>query len=342
MDCSAKSAVLIEAQSGDVIYEKNAYEKLPMASTTKIMTALVAIEKCADLDAVYAVPPEAVGIEGSSLYLKQDEELSMRDLLYGLMLRSANDAAVAIAVNVAGSVEAFSEMMNAKAKELNLENTHFMNPNGLDDPEHYTTAYDLACLTFYAMKNPVFAEIVSTLKYTIGTNTVVNHNKLLRCYEGCTGVKTGFTKKSGRCLVSAATRDGVSLIAVTLNAPDDWNDHKSMLDLGFNEYKSVELCSEGTLTFELDCTGGACEKVKITNRDAVSVPLRQNLGEINCIVESKGPSLLFCPIEKGANIADAVFYQNGCVIARVPLYAKEAVKSKQYKKSFWDQINIFN
>ena len=332
---------MIESQSGDVIYEKNAYEKLPMASTTKIMTAIVAIENC-DLDKEVTIPPEAVGIEGSSLYLKQDDKMSMRELLFGLMLRSANDAAVAIAVNISGSVEGFADLMNTKAKELGLENTHFMNPNGLDDENHYTTAYDLARLTHYAMQNSAFAEIVSTLKYSVNGNTVVNHNKLLRIYEGCCGVKTGFTKKSGRCLVSAATREGVSLIAVTLNAPDDWNDHKAMFDMGFSEYKSVELCTAGSLTFELDCAGGKSDRIKVTNRDSVVVSLRQSSSEVSCIVETKGPSLLFSPIKKGTELADAVFYQNGRVIARVPLYANENLESKQYKKSFWDHINIFN
>lgn len=340
VNCSAKSAILIEAEGGEIIYEKNAYELLPMASTTKIMTAVVALEKC-DLDKHVTVTADAVGIEGSSLYLKEGDRYTMRDLLYGLMLQSANDAAVAIAVECAGSIEEFARMMNDKASELGLTNTHFMNPNGLDCDGHYTTAFDLARLTSYALKNADFSAIVSTRKYSFEGKTVVNHNKLLSTYSGCCGVKTGFTKKSGRCLVSAAERDGVKLVCVTLCDGDDWRDHTSLLDFGFTQYKKVQICGEGTLTYELPCTGGVRDTVKVTNRESLSLTLKNDDSQVSSILEMKGSTLLFCPVKEGEIMAEAVFYKGNQVIARVPLYSCETVEAKEFKKSIWDYINIF-
>lgn len=239
---SAKSAVLYDPRSESFLYSKNADARLPMASTTKIMTALVAIES-SSLEATVDISDDAVGTEGSSLYLKKGEKMTMGDLLFGLMLRSANDAAAAIAYEISGSIEAFAEKMNEKAEVLGLTDTHFTNPHGLDDKEHYTTARELAIITGEALKNDTFLRIVSTKKQII-TNSdgesrlLINHNKLLNMYENTIGVKTGFTKKSGRCLVGAAERDGVRLITVTINAPDDWKDHTTLLDYGFLKLKS--------------------------------------------------------------------------------------------------------
>lgn len=340
VNCSAKSAILMEADSGAIVYEKNAYEMLPMASTTKIMTAIVAIESC-DLDKFVEITADAVGIEGSSLYLKEGERYTMRDLIYGLMLQSANDAAVAIAIDCAGSIEGFADLMNRKANELGLSNTHFMNPNGLDSEGHYTTAFDLARIAIYGLKNPEFAKIVSTKQYKIGDKVVVNHNKLLRIYDGCVGVKTGFTKKSGRCLVSAAERDGVKLVCVTLADGDDWGDHTSLLDFGFTQYKNVEICKAGRLNYELPCTGGVKDTFNVSNKEGLRLTLKTDSSQVKCIVETKGKSLLFCPINKGDLVADAVFYMDNKVVGRVPLYASETVEAKEFKKSFWDYLNIF-
>ena len=225
---SAESAILIEANTGDVVFESNSRKVLPMASTTKIMTALVALEN-GNLDEKFSVPEEATDVEGSSVYLTAGETVTMRDLLYALMLESANDAATAIAFRIGGSVGGFASLMNEKAEELCLEDTHFTNPHGLDDPEHYTTAYDLCKLTCAAIENAEFEKIVSTLSadaFSCGTRrTLVNHNRLLRSLYGAIGVKTGFTKRSGRCLVSAVRRDCVLTVAVTLNDPNDWSDH---------------------------------------------------------------------------------------------------------------------
>ena len=235
---SAESAILMDASDGSVLYEKNAHARKGMASTTKIMTALVAAQSM-PLDKNILIPKEAVGIEGSSVYLTEGESLTVRQLLYALLLSSANDAATALAIASAGSVESFAEKMNLFAKELGLSDTHFINPHGLYHEDHYTTAFELALITAAALRNTTVKEIVSTYKTDIPLGNekkgrlLVNHNKLLKLYEGAIGVKTGFTKKTGRCLVSAAERDGLTLIAVTLNAPDDWNDHIKMLDHGF-------------------------------------------------------------------------------------------------------------
>ena len=240
---SARAAALYEPKSDTFLYTKNENQRLGMASTTKIMTALVALEN-AELEKVIRVDDRAVGIEGSSIYLKENEELSIEALIYSLMLRSANDAALALAYEISGSVEEFSRLMNEKAEGLGLTDTSFTNPHGLDNKDHYTSARDLAILTAAALKNEKFKEIVSTYKITIQSSTterlLVNHNKLLTGYDGCIGVKTGYTKKSGRSLVSAAERNGVTLISVTIDDPDDWIDHKKMLDYGFSRYKTSE------------------------------------------------------------------------------------------------------
>lgn len=233
---SAKSAILYEPEQGHVLYQKNAHQRLPMASTTKIMTAIIALEHLKP-DEQVRIPKEATAIEGSSVYLKEGETLSVEDLLYSLMLRSANDAAVALAYAVSEDIYGFSQLMNQKATQLGLSDTSFQNPHGLDSSDHYTTAHDLAVITAYALKDPYFREICSTYKYSFtteeGPRLVVNHNKMLKSYSGAIGVKTGYTKTSGRCLVSAAEREGKILICVTLDAPSDWSDHTALLDYGF-------------------------------------------------------------------------------------------------------------
>lgn len=234
---SAKSAALYEPSTKSFLYTKNENQRLPMASTTKIMTALLAIENL-DPDEIIEIDERAVGVEGSSVYLKSGEAMQAIDLVYSLLLQSANDAAAALAIRISGSIEDFAILMNEKAESLGLSDTSFKNPHGLDEDGHYTTAHDLAILTAAALENETFRTITSTYKKTLISSDmqrlVVNHNKLLKTYEGCIGVKTGYTKKSGRCLSSAAERGGKLLVAITINAPDDWRDHKAMLDYGWS------------------------------------------------------------------------------------------------------------
>ncbi|MBQ8147063.1 MAG: D-alanyl-D-alanine carboxypeptidase [Clostridia bacterium] len=341
LDISAKGAVLLEMQSGDVVYGKNADARLPMASTTKIMTAIVVIEN-AELDDTVVIEPCMTNVEGSSIYLHEGECLKISDLLYALLLESANDASVALAYTVGGSIEGFAQMMNDKAAELGLSNTHFTNPHGLDDCEHYTTPYELGLISVYAMKNPVFAEIVSTYKKEIplnngeGSRVLVNHNKLLRSYDGAIGIKTGFTKKCGRCLVSCAERDGVMLVCVTLNAPNDWNDHKNMLDLGFNKYTSINLTENYDYTVRLNSIGGNKESFLAKSDGKLSITLEKNNVNISAVFEAN--RLISAPVSVGDVVGRIVFYNNGTEIGSLPVKAIENVKAINYKKSFFERL----
>ena len=335
---SAESAIVIEASGGNVIFEKDADTRRPMASTTKIMTALVALE-AGDTSREVTVPSGAVGIEGSSVYLETGDRLSLDDLVWALMLESANDAAAAIAINVAGSVDAFAELMNAKAKEIGLENTHFTNPHGLDNEEHYTTARDLAKLAAHAISNPEFRKIVSTYRHniTVGDETryLLNHNKMLRLYDGAIGVKTGYTKRSGRCLVSAAERNGVTLVAVTLNAPDDWRDHTAMLDFGFTKYESRELIRPGESVFIQPCIGCERHTVSIRNTDGLTVCVPTTVGEVRRIVEL--PRYLWAPVAEGQMVGKIRFVAddgsgNEITLGEVALYSDEDAPRISYEK----------
>ena len=247
---SAEAAALIDVSSGRILYEKQADKRMRIASITKIMTAIIAIEH-GDLEAKVTVSSQAQGVEGSSIYLKAGEKIPLEHLLYGLMLRSGNDAAVAIAEHIGGSLEGFVYLMNEKAAYLGLERTQFANPHGLDDDEHYSTAADFATLTAYAMKNPTFREIASAQVKTVPWpgeewhRKWYNKNKMLRIYPGADGVKTGFTKRSGRTLVSSATRNGQQLATVTLNASDDWNDSMHLLNYGYRHYPQTEVVKKG-------------------------------------------------------------------------------------------------
>ena len=331
----ARAAVLIEAESGCVLYEQHAHTRLPMASTTKIMTALVVLERC-DLQATVAVDRRAVGVEGSSVYLYPGELLTVEQLLYALLLSSANDAAAALAYEVAGSIEGFAAMMNQTAERIGVRNTHFQNPHGLDADGHYTTAYDLAVITAYALQNEDFLRIVSTQKKVIplreqqGARVLRNHNRLLASYQGCIGVKTGFTKKSGRCLVSAAERDGVRLIRVTLDCPDDWRTHTSLLDSGFAAYERVGLTEAGAYMTSLPVVGGTQSALYLHADTDISVTLPRNRGEIACHIQA--PHFLYAPIKAGEYVGDAVWMLDGEEIARAPLYAAYEIQARKSER----------
>ncbi|MBR2499776.1 MAG: D-alanyl-D-alanine carboxypeptidase, partial [Clostridia bacterium] len=301
---SAQFACVIDAMTGNVLYEKNAYKKHSMASTTKIMTALVALEN-SSLNDIVTASANAAGTEGSSIYLKPGEEITMEDLLYGLMLASGNDAAIAIAEHVGGDVETFARMMTKKAKEIGAKNTSFKNPNGLDAEDHFTTAYDLALITRYAMQNDKFKEIVSSKTKTISNGTenykrtLTNHNKLLSQYPGCIGVKTGFTKKTGRCLVSAAEKNGFRVICVTLNAPDDWNDHKNMLNFAFDTYKAKPLIIKDMILKTIPVENGSSHRLELLADSDYYITLTSESVLSDIKLDYKTPSKIKAPIKKG-------------------------------------------
>lgn len=265
-DLSAKSAVLIDSQTGTVIYAKNEKEKLPMASTTKIMTTLITLES-GDIDDEFVIDSRALLTEGSSMYLREGDVVSKRELCYGMMLPSGNDAANAAALKIGGEYSSFAEKMNRRAYDIGMFDSNFVTPSGLHDDFHYSTAYDMALLAREAMKNDDFRTICGTQYMKLSDERwecdkyLTNSNKLLSRYDGCTGIKTGFTDEAGRCLVSSAVRNGVELIAVTLNAPDDWNDHIKMMEYGF-KVASSERYEDCTTEFDVSVVGGLCDSVR--------------------------------------------------------------------------------
>lgn len=276
----AQAMAVVETSTKRVLVEQNKDVRLEMASTTKIMTALVVIEN-ADLDKEFTIPDEAVGVEGSSIYLKSKEIWTIRDLLYGLMLRSGNDAATALAIATGGSVEKFVEMMNCKVAELRLENTCFQNPHGLHADNHYTSAYDLAIISAVAMQNSTFKEIVGCKTYTVNANTTHptyyfgNKNKILSLYEGANGIKTGFTKDAGRCLVTSAERNGMQLVGVVLNVYDHYGASMQNFDRAFADYSPVTVGKNGDIIETLNIEG---KNYNIALQNDLVLPLKE--GEI--------------------------------------------------------------
>ena len=332
---SAEKAILLDAISGRVLYEKNADAQSLIASTTKIMTALVVCEQCNVLDRM-RIPKEAVGIEGSSMYLKEGEVLTLQELLYGLMLSSGNDAAVALAIYCGGTVEGFAELMNDKARILGMKNTHFENPNGLDSPGHYSTARDLAVLAAYAMENPIFAKTVSTKSIRVGERYLTNHNKLLWRVEGADGVKTGFTKAAGRILVSSATRDNRRLIAVTLNAPGDWQDHTVLLNDGFARYAVRNIVRKGQLVGTVEVEGGENCRVQLLAAEDFDFSLSQ---EENPQLMVSGPGFVYAPVTEGAEAGFAYVLIDGNAVGKVPLiYGQTIEQTVTEEKSFWQKL----
>ena len=331
---SAQKAILLDAQTGRVLYEKDAASRSLIASTTKIMTALVVCEHCNVLDRM-KIPKEAVGIEGSSMYLKEGEVLTLQELLYGLMLRSGNDAAVALAIYCGGTVEGFAEMMNDKARQLGLIGSHFENPHGLDSPGHYSTARDLAILSAYAMKNPVFSQTVSTKNVRIGERVMQNHNKLLWQVEGVDGVKTGYTKAAGRILVSSATRDGRRLICVTINDGNDWLDHAQLLNKGFSEFSVQQLVKCGESLGTAAVLSGTAKEVQMLAAEDFSFPLAKN-EKVQIILQP--PGFAYAPVVKGQGAGFAYVCVDGQPVGKVELVYAETVELQkaQLKRHFWD------
>ena len=332
---SAKSAIVMDANTGRILQEKRADERSLIASTTKIMTALVVCEQCNVLDRV-RIPKEAVGIEGSSMYLRQGEILTVQELLYGLMLHSGNDAAVALAIYCGGTVEGFVELMNDKARYLGLSGTHFANPNGLDHPQHYSTARDLAVLSAYAMENPVFYKTVSTKAVRIGERSLKNHNKLLWLLDGADGVKTGFTKAAGRILVSSATRNGRRLIAVTIHDRNDWQDHMDMLEQGFQGYTVRQLISAGQQIGTIKILGGTEQEVPVLAEEDFFFAMAE--GEaIKVVLQS--PGFAYAPVVQGGNAGFAYLCIDGNSVGKVAVsYGQTVEVEVEEKHHFWDAI----
>lgn len=347
LSTSAKAAVLINGSTGEVIYEQNSKSRLSMASTTKIMTALLLCEH-GDFEREITVTDEMLRVEGSSMGLLAGDRVTLHDLLYGLMLSSGNDAANVIAFVLGGTVNGFVKMMNDKVAELGLKDTNFVTPSGLDAEEHFTTASDLAQLTRIAMQNEEFCKAVSCKSAILNygnppyKRTLTNHNKLLKTFEGAVGVKTGFTKKSGRCLVSAAKRGESFVIAVTLNDPNDWADHTALLEYGLSAIKIKEIKPPQN-QYVVDVIGGDTNSLKVKVETLTVSSL--NEGDFHCEVNL--PRFLYAPVKKDDIVGTAVYFKDNTIIKTSQLYAESDIKAATPKKSAAKEIKqnliyIFN
>ena len=323
---SATSAILMDVESGRVLYESNAHREMLIASTTKIMTCLVALEDHTLSERV-KIKREYTLAEGSSMYLKEGEELTLETLLYGLMLASGNDAALAVAGHCSGSTEKFVKRMNEKAAELGMTHTSFANPNGLDAEGHYSTAYDMARLAACAMENETFRRIVSTVSVEIGGRTFTNHNKLLYRIDGCVGLKTGYTRAAGRTLVSCVERDGRRLIAVTLQDGNDWLDHEALYDFGFAAFTPFPAAVKGEEAAEIKLTGGEKTAVPALYGEDFAYPLAE--GE-KLQRKLEIPAETAAPVAEGQKLGEAVFYLDGTEVGRVGLVAGIAVERERH------------
>lgn len=336
---SAQAAILIDRESGRVLLEYNPHIKLPMASTTKIMTALVALEN-GELEKSIEIDENAVGIEGSSIYLYEDETISLEDLLYGLMLRSGNDSAVAIANHIGGDLEGFANMMNNRAKELGANNSNFTNPHGLFDENHYTTAYDLGLITKTAMGMEKFREISQskTWKAKRGKNNLFyNKNKTLWEYNGGDGVKTGYTIRSGRCLVTSATRNGMQLISVVLNDRNWFEDCYDLMDYGFEKYKSYVILDKGQYFGRVSVSDGNREYVNVISKDSFFYPLTEEELE-NIKIHVEIPNTINAPVEKNKVIGKINVFLDGKLIYKGDLISREDIYKPNTIEKFLNKI----
>ena len=342
-DVNAVSAILVEARTGRVLYEKNPREKRSIASITKLLTALVAVESVADCgstpDLTQTVQVKAewlAGAEGSSIYLAPGEELTLEELLYGLLLESGNDAAQVIAGFCAGDIPTFVEWMNLRAADLGMADSHFDNPSGLDSETHYSTAYDMALCARACMDNEVVAKIVGTPSITMGTRTFTNHNKLLSQYDGCLGLKTGYTDEAGRTLVTCAQREGLRLIAVTLNDRDDWADHAALYDYGFAVYEDRALCTAGKVYRTLPVTGSLVRFVGVAPIATVSYPLRAEEG---FTVAAELPESVAAPVREGSIAGRLDFRLGGEKLDSVYLVYTASVGNDLFtRQALWERV----
>ncbi len=344
LDISAKAAIVVNAATGEIIYSENADLKLPMASTTKIMTALLLCEN-ADLDEVVTTTKEMVTVEGSSMGLLEGDKVSYKALLYGMMLPSGNDAATTTAIALGGSLEEFALLMNKKARELSMDNTNFVTPSGLDAENHYSTAEDMAKLAVYAMKNPIFREAVGTKSIEVEYGNppyprqLSGHNKILDIYDGGIGIKTGYTSKSGKCLVSAASRNGVEVIAVTLGDSNTWSHHTELLNFGFSNINSV--------TYSLPESGerllvisGKTSTARLTCEDFTIglTPDEQERVEYKITL----PEFCFAPLKKGEMVGKIDYYIDGKLLESLPLTLAESVPCDDIPQPNFLDTFVFN
>ena len=332
---SAEKAIVVDGDTGHVLYKKNSEERALIASTTKIMTALIVCERCNVLDRV-RIPEEAVGVEGSSIYLQEGEILTVQELLYGMMLHSGNDAATALAIYCAGTVEGFAQLMNDKARALGMRDSSFENPHGLDNPHHYSTANDLAILAAYAMKNPIFLKTVSTQSVSISRRSLKNHNKLLWRIDGAEGVKTGYTRAAGRILVSSVSRYNRRLITVTINAPDDWQDHQMLVNQGFSHYKSQCVIQAGSVVGYVDIMGADENVVElVAASDCICTVADWEKTKI--VMQEFGA--VYAPVVKGQTAGMAFVDVDGVIVGEVRLlYGRTIEQEREEKKSFLKRL----
>ena len=347
-EVSAQSAVVLTADTGTVLFEKDGHTPRPVASTTKIMTALLALEAAQEQgDPLVDITQEMVAVEGSSMGLQAGDSISLTGLAAGMLLASGNDAANAAALYLDGSLESFAARMNQRAAALGMEDTHFVTPSGLDGEDaqglgHLSTAYDMALLARAALEDQAFRQLCSSPSLAVEFAepvkrvTYTNHNKLLAQYQGCVGVKTGFTKEAGRCLVSAAERDGALLIAVTLNAPNDWQDHAALLDYGFSQVEPYQLAG-GDVRLTVPVVGSPVEVVSLrgSNGGEVTLPLGQG-AQVKRVV--RVPKFLYAPVEAGEQVGEICWYLEGQLLGSAPLTAADAAPLQEKAPSLWERL----
>ncbi|MDL2257710.1 D-alanyl-D-alanine carboxypeptidase [Eubacteriales bacterium OttesenSCG-928-K08] len=330
---NASGAVLMDQATTRVLASQNAHERMPMASTTKVMTAMLAIEN-APLNTIITVPKQGYAVEGSSMYLELGEKLTLEDLLYGLMLSSGNDAAVTIAMHIGGSVEGFARMMNNRALELGCLNTSFVTPNGLHDDNHYTTAYDLALICCAAMELPQFRQIVGTQYWTTKsgniTRSIKNKNKILWNYNGGNGIKTGFTKAAGKCLTFSAERGEGMVVGVVLNAPDMWKSATTLMDFGFDNHAWETIIKAGDTACTVNINKGMQSILEIVAKEDILIPLRQGETKQSANVRVDCPYSLEAPVYAGQQVGRLEVWMDERCVASTPIIAKETVYKKEY------------
>jgi len=335
-----EAAVLIDGRNGQFLYEKNSSQRVYPASTTKILTAVIALEKC-KLDDKVTIPAAACNVEGSAIGLLEGEKISLQDLLYALLLNSGNDTAVAIAMHVAGSVEGFTDLMNKKAVELGAVNSHFNNPNGLPDPNHYSTAYDMALISYYTMQNPEFRKIVATKIRTIERDDptaqiyLENHNRLLWNYEGAIGLKTGYTEEARQCLVSAANRGGRELVAVVMKTEGSniWTDSTALLDYGFNAYNNVSLTEAGKFVGEVPVRYGVDGSVPVQTGYSLTYNFMKDKAA-DFRSEVKLAANVTAPVNAGTKLGELVFFAGERELGRVDLITQKQVERKIFAQTW--------